>query len=82
MFWHPDLQWFRDAPAAGQPACLCSWCGEAIAAERDCVRLGYGDPERYELRCHALCFAYVTTAEGLIFDDLDDLLLHWRPTHA
>jgi hypothetical protein len=78
MLWHPDLLWFRDSPDAGARACRCSWCGEGIAAERDCVRLWYGDGDRYELRFHALCFAYVANAEGLIFDDVEDMLMHWR----
>lgn len=82
MLWHPDLCWFRTSPDAGDPACRCSWCNERIASERECVRLWYGDAERYELRFHAACFAYVATVEGLLFEDIDHLIQHWRTQHA
>jgi hypothetical protein len=29
----PGLRWFVDSPNAGDPACLCSLCGEVIPEE-------------------------------------------------
>lgn len=58
------LRWFSDSPEAGNPSCLCSYCGERIEArpegedwETDCEE---GEPIRMfsknlELRFHPRC---------------------------
>lgn len=33
-----DLAWFEDSPDAGDPACICSYCGFAITEDQLCYR--------------------------------------------
>lgn len=63
---HMSLRWFVDSPAAGEPGCLCSYCGERIEAtpegqqELEEVNADEGEPIRMwsgslEMRFHARC---------------------------
>jgi hypothetical protein len=82
VLWHPDLLWFRDSPTAGEPGCRCSWCNEPIDTEAECLRMWYGERQRYELRFHPLCFAYVATVEGLLFTDIEAMMAQWHYGHC
>ncbi len=52
------LKWFRDSPDTGNPACICSYCGEIITDEDEiplrCFRQG-NMPGGEELRLHMYC---------------------------
>jgi len=37
--WLDQLAWFEDSPDAGDPACICSYCGNIIGAQELCFRL-------------------------------------------
>lgn len=65
-----QLRWFSDSPDAGDPRCLCSYCGERIEARpedlevwEEEVNADEGEPVRLwntasnlEARFHARCF--------------------------
>lgn len=55
------LRWFRDSPPAGDPACLCSHCGQLISESEIPIRM---TDDRYagavEARFHDGCFSVIS----------------------
>jgi hypothetical protein len=49
----PNLMWFDDSPDAGEPSCLCSYCGNVIEEGDGPVRMWNGEGQ--ELRFHDVC---------------------------
>ena len=49
------LRWFDDSPAPGDPACLCSHCGQLITAGVP-IRM-WRTPSYQEARFHDACFS-------------------------
>lgn len=49
------IRWFNDSPDAGDPRCLCSWCGLPIAAgDAPIIRVFDSDADK-EARFHFAC---------------------------
>lgn len=57
------LHWFLDSPDAGNPACLCSVCGEVIPVEMFPIRMYWQRDmdEVLEARFHDACLGQVST---------------------
>jgi hypothetical protein len=53
-----NLQWFADAPLAGDPACICSHCRQPISQQESPI-LRWWDPRvDQEIRFHWRCAVY------------------------
>jgi len=48
------LTWFKDSPDRGDPACICSLCGEIIDEDEMPLRM-FRDSDNTELRLHMDC---------------------------
>ncbi len=56
------IGWFYDSPDAGDPACVCSFCGLLIK-EEDAPAIRMWDPdERMEARFHIECWQAVSSS--------------------
>jgi hypothetical protein len=66
------IRWFSDSPDAGDPSCLCSWCG-CVIAEKDApaIRLFDTDTNR-EARFHRACAGPAIGIHSPPSDDFDD----------
>lgn len=53
LLWH-SVTWFTDSPDTGDPACVCSLCGEVIPFEA--VPIRFFHPDNLEARFHLVCF--------------------------
>jgi hypothetical protein len=57
-----DLAWYETSPDAGDPDCICSFCGFVIPADEVPIRLSHTcnikdcDFEKKEARLHQACF--------------------------
>ncbi len=54
----PLLKWFRDSPDTGDPACVCSYCGEVITDEGEIPLRIFREtpkPGGEEIRLHIYC---------------------------
>lgn len=57
-----DLAWFETSPDAGDPDCICSYCGFMIPIDEIPIRLNHTcdrpecDCENKEARLHQACF--------------------------
>lgn len=50
----PEIRWFDDSPDAGDPACICSWCGEQITeVQAPAIRV---TTNNLEARFHGGCW--------------------------
>lgn len=62
------LTWFKDSPNTGDPACLCSWCGNVIKAGEFPIR-AFRSCDRTELRLHMECAKKVIVEFAPLRDD-------------
>ena len=53
------ITWFKDSPDAGEPACICSFCGKLLGEEEVPTRL-FNTDNNTEARFHVICFGTVT----------------------
>lgn len=53
------LKWFDDSPFAGDPDCICSYCGEVISEGECPIRIWNGKKPIKEIRLHWGCFLQV-----------------------
>jgi len=77
-----EIRFFHDSPDAGDPACLCSWCGKAIAEAEAPVMRVFNSADNTEARFHRACFGSATGTtiqthpddefDGPYFDSFDD----------
>lgn len=59
------LRWFENSPSAGDPACLCSHCGQVIGNEEIPIRLWREvDENVLEARLHHACFQIRVSDQG------------------
>ena len=56
------ITWFRDSPDAGDPRCLCSWCGERIGEDEAPVIRMFDSDANTEARFHRGCYYAVMQA--------------------
>ena len=54
-----ELAWFEDSPDAGDPECICSYCGFVIPEDYAPVRF-FGEGGKYEIRLHPACLELLT----------------------
>lgn len=52
----PVIQWFSDSPDAGDPACICSWCGQVIEDDDNIPFRLFREENNTEARFHKDCF--------------------------
>lgn len=57
-----ELTWFEDSPDAGDPDCICSYCGSVIKAEELCYRC-YNTKEGTEARLCDNCLRQLDKPE-------------------
>lgn len=63
------IHWFTDSPDCGDPACICSACGELIA-EKDAPAIRVFNDQNQEARFHMRCAEPIFGIRML--PDLDD----------
>jgi hypothetical protein len=56
------LKWFQDSPDAGDPECICSWCGKVIEEDEMPLRLFRSDNR--EARIHLSCWNDVVVEQN------------------
>lgn len=54
-----QLAWFADSPDAGDPACICSLCGECIGEDDAPVVRMFDSANNVEARFHRGCAMYL-----------------------
>ena len=54
------LAWFETSPDAGDPDCICSYCGFVIPEDEVPVRL-FGKSDKLEIRLHSECIRLLTS---------------------
>lgn len=66
-FQRAFIRFFRDSPDAGDPSCLCSWCGLRISEDEAPIFRTFTDTNE-EARFHRACLR----ASGLLPQDRPD----------
>ena len=54
-----ELAWFETFPDAGDPDCICSYCGFVFLKDDALIRF-FGESGKFEIRLHAECYRILT----------------------
>src|SRR6266498_5888922 len=57
------LTWFSDSPDAGDPTCICSFCGDMIEEDEMPLRI-FRESDNTEMRLHMKCATQVIVGMG------------------
>ena len=61
-----SIKWFGSSPDAGDPVCICSYCGERILDDEVPIRIFSED--NTEARLHDFCATFVINWSALRVD--------------
>lgn len=61
--------WFKDSPDAGDPSCICSWCGKQITEEQAPAVRMFDSDANTEARFHHGCYMAAMGGSAALGED-------------